>query len=289
MNSHDLASELKDDLASVPCPLCDGTNLTLHLLAPSHYGPEKLTISRCLDCGMLFTNPQSVSYEHRVRRRGLLDRYFNPIRLEKAKRLATFHLSYLAQLAPGRRVLDFGCGEGTFVRQAKDEGWDAIGVDLNEDLIDGANEFWKFNALHSLTLDDVARRGWRFDAIYSNQVFEHLRRPVEVGRALVGMLAPRGAIYLEVPNANQLFEQLNPGSTLDPTSHFNHFTVDTLARLIERVGCEPAYATGAPGMFRFWAKIGTGTRAVPFARVARQILPNVGSGACVIGRKRSAV
>jgi SAM-dependent methyltransferase len=233
---------------------------------------------------MIFTNPQSRSYEMRVRERGVLDRYFNPDRLRRIRLLSTFHLSYLQKFSTGRRVLDFGCGEGTFVRQAKDEGWSAVGVDLNEALIDAANVHWGFNDLYKMTLEELLKTGWKFDAIYSNQVFEHLRRPVEVGVALTTLLAPGGLIYLEVPNANRIREFVSRGQTLDPTSHFNHFTVETLSRLIERIGCVPIFRTGAPGMFRFWTAVVPPKIAIPLARVSRQILPGLGTGACVIGK-----
>ena len=270
-------------------PNCDGTDLTLYLYAPSHYGPEKLKITRCRACGMTFTNPQSVSYETRVTERGVLDRHFDPSRLETAKLLASFHLSYLARLAPGRRILDFGCGEGAFVSQARQEGWSAVGVDLNAELVRSANEYWGFNALHHLSLDRLLTTGWAFDAIYSNQVFEHLRRPVETGRALATLLAPGGVMFLDVPNAKQAAEVLNPGTTLDPTSHFNHFTVETLSQLVEKVGCLPLYQSGSPGLVTAWPRLGMGRWAISLARLTRRLLPDVGSGVCVIGRKRAVI
>jgi 2-polyprenyl-3-methyl-5-hydroxy-6-metoxy-1,4-benzoquinol methylase len=234
---------------------------------------------------MVFTNPQSTSYEERVRDRGVLGRFFEPGRLETARKLASFHLSYLAPTSPGRRILDFGCGEGAFVRQAKEEGWNAIGVDLNERLVSAANEHWEFDLLHYKSLDDLRAGNCRFDAIYSNQVFEHLRRPVEVGRALAQLLNPGGIIYIEVPNASRLQERLERGRTLDPTSHFNHFTAASLSTLVRRIGCVPVYASGSPGMVRAWQRLGVGPFVNPLARVTRRILPGIGGGACAIGKR----
>jgi 2-polyprenyl-3-methyl-5-hydroxy-6-metoxy-1,4-benzoquinol methylase len=214
----DRASALADDLSDVPCPLCGGGDLSVYVYASSHYGPEKLRVTRCCACEMVFTNPQSTSYEARVKERGVLDRYFNQSRLEQARALASFQLSHIARAVGGRRILDFGCGEGAFVRQAQEEGWDAVGVDLNEGLIARARDYWGSNMLHSLSIDQLGDKDWQFDAIYSNMVFEHLRRPVEMGRALVNLLAPGGAIYIEVPNANQAKEFLTRRSILRPTS-----------------------------------------------------------------------
>ena len=281
----DPASALKHDLAEVPCPLCNGRDLVLYVNAPSHYGPEKLRVTRCRACRMIFTNPQSASYESRVRERGVLDRFFNPDRIAKARMLSSLHLSDRGSGGSGKRILDFGCGEGAFVRQAQHEGWDAMGVDLNDALVRAANEYWKFDSLHSKDLGDLLREGRRFDAIYTNQVFEHLRRPVELGQTLTNLLVPGGLIYIEVPNASRFHEVLHRGGMLDPTSHFNHFTTHTLKQLAHRIGCTPIYASGAPGMFTLWRRLGVGRGVIPLAKFSRRILPNVGAGACVVARK----
>jgi 2-polyprenyl-3-methyl-5-hydroxy-6-metoxy-1,4-benzoquinol methylase len=281
----DRASALGTDLLEVVCPLCDAGESRVYVYAPSHYGPDRLKVTQCKKCGMVFTNPQSQSYEERVRDRGVLSRFFDPSRLDSAKRLAAFHLSYLSSSAPGKRVLDFGCGEGAFVQRAQEEGWEAVGVDLNEGLVEAANEYWRSGTLHYKSIDQLVATGWQFDAIYSNQVFEHLRRPVDVARALVEMLAPRGVIYIEVPNALRLQERLDRGRTLDPTSHFNHFTAKTLTTLMERIGCVTMYASGAPGLIKVWHKTGAGRWATPLGRITRRVLPGIGGGACVLGRR----
>jgi SAM-dependent methyltransferase len=275
-----------DGLVEVPCPLCHGTEHAEYVWAPSHYGPEKYRVTRCAACRMIYTNPQPVSYLQEVSHRGVLDRHFRPSKLTRLARVAMLVLSILAPQAAGRRVLDFGCGEGTFVATAVDAGWDAVGTDLNAGLVQAANRHWGFDRLHAGSLDEFAAAAPApFDVIVSSQVFEHLQRPVETGRKLVELLRPGGLIYIDVPNANQLQEWVSKGKTLDPTAHWNHFTVDTLRDLVRRMDCEVVSATGAPSLVNVYHDVGAGSAALPLARMTRKVLPNVGSGACVIGRK----
>lgn len=275
-----------DGLVEVSCPLCHSSEHTEYVWAPSHYGPEKYRVTRCTACRMIYTNPQPVSYLQEVTNRGVLDRHFRPSKLTRLARVAMLVLSILAPQAAGRRVLDFGCGEGTFVATAADAGWEAVGTDLNAGLVEEANRHWGFDRLHAGSLEEfVATRPAPFDVIVSSQVFEHLQQPVETGRQLVELLRSGGLIYIDVPNANQLGEWLSKGKTLDPTAHWNHFTVDTLSDLVRRMDCDVVSATGAPSLVNVYHDVGAGSAALPLARMTRSVLPNVGSGACVIGRK----
>ena len=54
-------------------------------MAPSHYGPELHQVTRCHDCGMVFTNPQVLSYEQQVENTGVLTRHLMPERLRSAE------------------------------------------------------------------------------------------------------------------------------------------------------------------------------------------------------------
>jgi 2-polyprenyl-3-methyl-5-hydroxy-6-metoxy-1,4-benzoquinol methylase len=277
---------VNDGLQDVQCPLCGGAEHTDYVWAPSHYGPERFRVTRCKRCRMIFTNPQPVTYSTEVAQRGVLGRHFRPATLARRLRIARLMLSVIAPLVPGRRVLDFGCGEGAFVSQALAEGWDALGVDLNAGLVEEANRHWKFEALSACSLDDfVARHPRPFDAIVTSQVFEHLQDPVGMGVALKGLLKPGGVLYIDVPNANQLQEWLSPGRTLDPTAHWNHFTVATLSDLVRRIGCEVVSASGAPSLVNVYHRARLGELSYPLARATRRVFPNVGTGACVIGRR----
>lgn len=280
------------DLVEAPCPLCGGSNLRLYAWAPSHYGPQKLRVDACRDCGMIYTNPRSRSYEEQVGRRGRLDHLFRPEMLRQKRLWGCFQLSILAKLAPGRRLLDVGAGAGALVHEAATAGWDAVGVDLNRGLVEQANEHWGFNRILALTVDQLAaRRPEPFDAVVCNQIFEHLRHPLEVGQTLVSLLKPRGVICVDVPNAHQPAEWLRRGKTFDPTSHFNHFTLRTLRSLMRRMGCRVIYSSAAPSLIGMYRRLGFGKHSYWLGRLTRRLLPPIGTGVCAIGRvvRRGAV
>ena len=270
----------------VACPLCGRDDWRLHVWAPSHYGPEKLRVTRCRHCQMIYTNPQCVLYEKEVEHRGKLDRHFSEQSLEKSRRCASLLLGMLAKVAPGRRLLDFGAGAGVLVDEARKQGWDAAGVDLNKGLVEAAKKYWGFDAIFAGSLEAFTATDPKlFDAVVSYQVIEHIPAPLRVGRALVEMLNPRGVLYIDVPYARQPAELLSRGKSLDPTSHANHFTLRTLRSLVTRLGCEVVSSSAAPSLVGLYNRLGLRRLCYPLGRLSKRLLPPVGTGVCVIGRK----
>lgn len=273
------------DLREIACPLCGGWDHRLYAWAPAHDGPGQHRVTRCLSCGMIFTNPQPTNYVQQVAHRGVLARHLVPAFLERQRRTARFVLDLLQPLAPGSRLLDFGCGEGVLVHEARRLGWNTIGLDLNQGLVEAANAHWGFAALVPGSLDEFLRsRPDPFDVIVTSQVFEHLQQPVEVGRQLVSLLKPSGLLYIDVPNVQQLGERLARGRTLDPTAHWNHFSQATLSTLVARLGGTAIYSSGAPSLIEYYHRLGLGRLAYSLGRLSKRLLPGIGTGVCVISK-----
>jgi hypothetical protein len=47
-----------------------------------------------------------------------------------------------------------------------------------------------------------------------------------------------------------------PREDTRPAAHWNHFTVATLSRLLEQIGCELEFASGAPSLYRLYRRHG---------------------------------
>lgn len=274
----------------VPCPLCGSSNYSVYTMAPSHYGPERCQVTQCRQCDMVFTNPQQITYEAEVENRGALTRHLEPGPLNSSDRQARLQLKLIARFKkPPGSIFDFGCGAGALVKAAVDEGWSSVGLDLNRGLVAAANAHWKFDNLKSGPLSEfIAETKERFDVIVSNQVFEHLQKPVGLGRELVEKLLKLGGIILiDVPNVHQPKEWFSKGRTLDPTSHWCHFSQKTLSLLLEKIGCEVLYTSASPALVGIFQKAGFGNASFSAGAFAKRVLPPLGTGVCAIGRRIS--
>lgn len=275
-------------LVEVPCPLCGATDHALHVMAPSHYGPERHRVTRCVECGMIYTNPQPTTYLDEVEHRGALDRHFRPEMLAAMDRQGRFLLHLLERFTPGKKLLDFGCGAGGMVNAAQQAGWSVIGFDMNRGLVEAANRHWKFDLVKTGRLDEFyANHAGQFDAIISYQVFEHIQTPVEATCEMARLLKPGGVLLIDVPNVHQPQEWFSRGKTLDPTSHWCHFSTRTLGDLVKRAGLDEVYCSAAPSLCGLYQKLGLNQWCGQLGALTKSLLPPVGSGVCVIARKPS--
>lgn len=93
-------------------------------------------------------------------------------------------------------VLDFGCGCGEFLIEAKAEGYLAEGVELEQSARDAAmrNSGCRVRSLEDIELGDGA-----YDAIHIGDVLEHLPDPERMMRRLERFLSRDGIFIVEGP------------------------------------------------------------------------------------------
>lgn len=101
-----------------------------------------------------------------------------------------------------RRLLDVGCGAGTFLAQAREAGWEGFGVDFDPVAVEAARALGLDVVLGGL--DAVASRTGFFDAVTMSHVLEHVYDPVESLRKICNVLRPGGRLYIETPNVDAL-------------------------------------------------------------------------------------
>lgn len=138
-----------------------------------------------------------------------------------------------AARTPGR-VLDVGCGNGTFVATMQKLGWEAQGVEMDAAsaaLARGANL-----RVTTGTIADVPDEG--FDLITLNHVVEHLHDPRSVLDACFAKLRSGGVVWVATPNIQgfgfRRFGRYWRG--LEAPRHLVLFHQEALNTLLTRVG-----------------------------------------------------
>lgn len=114
---------------------------------------------------------------------------------------ANYFFNYHAWPKPGAsvKILDFGCGGAQLLQQLRAVGFDAYGVEFDEELVKslaailGADKIYSVDKLVLLPENS-------FDAIVLNHVVEHLTDPSNILASLHRLLRPGGVIMLTTPN-----------------------------------------------------------------------------------------
>ncbi|MFO7603003.1 MAG: class I SAM-dependent methyltransferase, partial [Gammaproteobacteria bacterium] len=149
---------------------------------------------------------------------------------------------------PGR-VLDFGCGNGNFIRTAQEKGWQVTGYDVDCDAMQHVASRYAVEVgcgnLHDLDWPEK-----QFDLIHAHHVVEHLKTPVADLQRLNRWLKPGGHFYIGVPNIHAASSRLkfflekiglrrkNIGKYYDSDHHVFYYTPTSLTHLLETCGFE---------------------------------------------------
>ncbi len=238
------------------CPLCSGRDWVLV------YPLGVLRVHKCRTCSMMFLNPY-LSPE------GMAKIFSSP---ELLKKVSGFFADYCEEKtwitprtrsaydralgeclkhAPGRgKLVDVGCGEGAFLKGAKEQGWQAFGIEPN------CTRAAELEREHGIKIfqEDFFRATIQkneYDAVSNWDFIEHLSDPADLVRRSRAMLKQGGLFIVATPNHFSFLDfvaafayRLSFGkftyalSKLYTVDHTLYFTDTTLCELLKREGFE---------------------------------------------------
>lgn len=104
----------------------------------------------------------------------------------------------------GARVLDVGCGIGTYVRHFRRYTDDVHGIEVEEERVAEASEELP-NIVHAFG-EDLPYPADHFDLVFSNEVIEHVDDDRRTAAEMVRVTKPGGTIVAFAPNRLYPFE-----------------------------------------------------------------------------------
>lgn len=220
----------------IECAACSGRHV--EVVEQWRLGKDHHAVA-CLDCGLLFVHPQPPQE--------VLTAYYAPeggwqaSREDKSPRppqtrtkgaapamMAALDKHFLASTpASGAKVLDFGCGTGTWLNTFQDHGWDTYGIEPSSDAA-----FVRHKRLAAIPTEPL------FDLVLAYHVLEHLPRPLDTLRELEGALRPEGFCLVSVPRLDALSIHRDIKYCLHRRNHIVAFTEACLRGLCARAGLE---------------------------------------------------
>jgi SAM-dependent methyltransferase len=230
------------------CLLCGNRQREVVVRAYDNAAPDdwhRYTVVRCVACGLCFTSPRP-SPE-------LIGKFYpdwyEPHQSPSECRSPPWWSRLAARLGwqvrPRRilpwhgrgRLLDFGCGGGSFLQRMHRLGWEVTGLDISPPAIERIRTQFHLRAMVG-SLPHPELVSGSFDVVTMWQSLEHVHNPRAALRATHQLLTPGGRLLIAVPNIAGLpFRWFGPTwYALDLPRHLTHFTPSTLCMMLQQCG-----------------------------------------------------
>jgi len=235
----------------VKCTICGSSSISnLREVYDDRFGnPNLYYVSRCKDCGHLFTTPTlkeedlpslySQYYSRElVTPQNILDQaqaVLRPFsRLRRWWSGVNNQGQYLAK--KGMKVLDIGCGSGASLLEAQFLGAQAFGIEADPNVMGIAKKLDLKVYCGSIKTHPYLNK--KFDLVILNQVIEHIPDPSEMLRLINPYLAEKAKIILVFPNKKSLWSRLTKEKWIHwhIPYHLHHFDRDSFALLAKNCG-----------------------------------------------------
>jgi SAM-dependent methyltransferase len=299
-------------LAEAVCAACGATGLQPHFsvagemgsngLIPStdRFGTALADIVRCARCGHMQLDPMPAvatlagAYAEAASADYIEEEAGQRETARRALARIEAHVS-----GPGR-LLDLGCWVGFLLAEARERGWQPLGVEPSEFASSYAREQLGLEVIRSDVLSAPLPNG-AFDAVAMGDVIEHLTAPADALTRIRELLAPGGVLWLALPDAGSRVARAMGRRwwSVIPT-HVQYFTRGSIETLLDRTGFEQLELATAPKAFTvryYLERLGGYSRplargvtgAARAVRVAERMwAPNFGDRMAVIARARKS-
>ena len=242
---------MNDVYEHIPCNLCGadapvtiypGARKAEDVTDPNVFrssGDESLQepLVKCAECGFQYVTP-------RINARIALDSYANSADPTFASQAASREKTFKKCLqsvqkvwkGPPGGILDIGTANGSFLKVAKDAGWDVAGCEPNRWLGKWCEENYGIRVTPG-TIFDGNYEPESFDVITLWDVLEHTPDPMATLKECVRILRPDGLLAVNVPDIGSWIARLMGRKWVFLASvHYFYFTQKTVRQMLEKNG-----------------------------------------------------
>lgn len=227
------------------CPICESESLVDVMTIKDHMITQEIfSIQRCSDCDFHFTNPRpteevighyykSENYiSHSSSKKGIINKLYNKVRSYTLKQKR--HI--LEGLTENRNLLDIGSGTGHFFNECKNNGWNAIGLEPDNDARDFALTNFNIQLSPIERLYELEKAF--VDVVTMWHVLEHvfhLKKDVE---QIASLIKQDGYFIIAVPNRESWDAKYYKEfwAAYDVPRHLYHFSEKNMIQLVEQFG-----------------------------------------------------
>lgn len=227
------------EIKQTKCPVCNSNK------NKKIYQHNKFQILVCSECGLRFSEPmnepersfyeESYLYSHRA------SEYVSESNLEEKNILKNWRFSKSLKsilektISPSdEKLLDIGCGEGSFLYLASKKGFQVSGIDIDPRAVQTAKLKFKLKDIKVADFSKLNQKT-RFDYITLFETLEHTADPKGLLSKIAKVISVRGYIYISVPSVERQPQLFDPEADFPP-HHLTLWTKKSLKILLTKSG-----------------------------------------------------
>lgn len=230
------------------CNLCGGEDfifLRKVMMSPMR---GETNLVKCRGCGLVRLNPR---YDEEDEKKFYASKHFEWEYIETwtTERMGIFkhNLKMLNAYKKGGRLLDFGCGIGLFLKIARDNGWDVMGIDISTGAVEYARLTFGIEIIES-SMEEANFKDDFFDAVVAFNIIGQLSDPLKELKEIHRVLKENGIISIRVPSPGfnifldsflKFMKRINnkrAGTKRPPTFQNYMFNRETAAAMLKKAG-----------------------------------------------------
>lgn len=228
----------------VVCNLCGADAPVSFLERTDRFTGKQFAYTICSRCGLIYLNPRPTPaelagfYPANYEAYYTIDEKMSPVERWRKQRGLDVQLDWVEKFArPRGRLLDIGCGTGSFLKRAQERGWDGLGVEWVDEAARIARKHYGLDVRTGAVEDGALPAGAR-EVVTMWDVLEHVPDPARTLRECQRLLAPNGALIFSVPNLASISRYLFGRAWIgwDAPRHFHLFTARVIKQLLEQAG-----------------------------------------------------
>lgn len=204
------------------CLFCGATKSKESFYAPIHFNDKRFVYRECLSCRLNYNVPLLTEDDYeKLYNVSYHDKYYF-----KEERDFNKQIDILKQAKDIFSVIDFGCGDATFLNSLQKNNFACTGVEFNPELVKRLRLTYPDIAFY--TVEDFFEKNVQYDCAHLGDVLEHMVQPAETIKNLSTKIRPGGYLFVEGPiehNASlgyyfrksffSLTKKLNPARVAD--------------------------------------------------------------------------
>ncbi|MFO7870640.1 MAG: class I SAM-dependent methyltransferase [Kiritimatiellia bacterium] len=206
---------------------------------------KPFSVAKFSECGLVYVDPQPDTEDDLYGEEYY--REWKDRQMHARTGLWKRRLRHVRAFQPSGRLLDVGCGIGTFLRTARESGYEVRGTEISPFACRYIREEHDIDVLEGgLPAIDLA--GNRFDVITFWHSLEHMNDPMANLQTAFTLIKHRGLLVIAVPNVdNVVYRYIYPVvkgrrphlfSINDRERHLYFFSENTLAAMVRKAGFE---------------------------------------------------